>query len=116
MSTLRDRRYYVYILTNRSGTLYTGVTNDLLRRVSEHKAGKAEGFTKRYRVNRLVYFEDTGDVQAALQREKQVKAWTRQKRIDLINSVNPRWVDLSDGWFDGSGPSQDPLDSSRGLE
>jgi putative endonuclease len=84
--------------------------------MSEHKAGKAESFTRRYRINRLVYFEDTNDVQAALQREKQVKAWTRQKRIDLINSMNPKWLDLSDGWLDDSEAGLDSLDSSPGSE
>lgn len=112
MTRLRERRYYVYVLTNRSGTLYTGVTNDLMRRVSEHKAGKVDGFTKRYRINRLVYFEDTSDIHAALQREKQIKGWTRLKRVNLVNSINPKWRDLSDDWFEDSQGGLDSLDSS----
>jgi len=92
--------YYVYIMTHRSGTLYTGVTNDLFRRVQEHRDGRAGSFTSRYGITRLVYVEDTDDVGAALQREKQIKAWTRKKRIDLINSLNAKWEDLSEGWFE----------------
>ena len=109
------RTYYVYIMTNRSGTLYTGVTNDLVRRISEHKTALSPGFTKRYRIDRLVYFEETNDIHAALAREKQVKAWTREKRIDLINSLNPRWRDLSEDWEDVQ-PGQDSRDSSLRSE
>ena len=109
------RTYYVYIMTNRSGTLYAGVTNDLVRRISEHKTALSPGFTKRYRIDRLVYFEETNDIHAALAREKQVKAWTRKKRIDLINSLNPRWRDLSEDWEDVQ-PGQDSRDSSLRSE
>ena len=109
------RTYYVYIMTNRSGTLYTGVTNDLVRRISEHKTALSPAFTKRYRIDRLVYFEETNDIHAALAREKQVKAWTRKKRIDLINSLNPRWRDLSEDWEDVQ-PGQDSRDSSLRSE
>jgi putative endonuclease len=93
------KQYYVYIMTNRSKTLYTGVTNDLMRRVYEHKNKMVEGFTKKYNITRLVYFEETNDIQSAITREKQVKGWLRSKKIALIESVNPKWKDLSEGWF-----------------
>ncbi len=90
--------YYVYIMASLSTTLYVGVTNDLLRRVSEHKAGTTESFTKRYRVNRLVYFEHGNDVEGAITREKQLKGWTRQRKLALVSEVNPQWLDLSEEW------------------
>ena len=93
------KQYYVYIMTNRSKTLYTGVTSDLIRRVYEHKRKIVEGFTKKYNIKRLVYFEDTNDVQTAIEREKQIKGWLRTKKIALIESKNPEWKDLSEGWF-----------------
>ena len=94
------RQYYVYIMTNRSKTLYTGVTNDLLRRVYEHKNKMVEGFTKKYNITKLVYYEDTNDVEEAIAREKQIKGWLRRKKIALIESINPEWKDLSDDWFE----------------
>ena len=94
------REYYVYIMTNKSGTLYTGVTNDLTRRVYEHKHKLVAGFTSRYNITRLVYFEATSDVHAALSREKQIKGWLRAKKISLIESLNPEWEDLSERWYD----------------
>jgi len=93
------RSYYVYIMTNHSGTLYTGVTNDLLRRVAEHKSGRGSGFTSRYRITRLVHFEERGDVQSAIEREKRIKGWDRAKKIALIERDNPGWKDLSEGWY-----------------
>jgi putative endonuclease len=93
------RSYYVYILANRSGTLYTGITNSLERRVYEHKAKLLRGFTARYKVDRLVYYEETGDVEAAITREKEIKAWRRSKKIALIAEMNPRWEDLASGWY-----------------
>jgi putative endonuclease len=92
------KQYYVYIMTSPSGTLYTGTTNNLKRRVYEHKHKVIEGFTQKYNVTRLVYFEETGDVSAATAREKQIKGWRRSKKIALIKSLNPKWQDLSDGW------------------
>jgi len=89
------KQYYVYIMTNQSGTLYTGVTNDLTRRVYEHKQGKGGQFTSRYRITRLLYFEETHDIHAALAREKQLKGWTRSKKLKLIATDNPKWMDLS---------------------
>jgi putative endonuclease len=94
------KTYYVYILASSSGTLYTGVTNDLFRRVYEHKQKLVDGFTKKYDVNRLVYYEETHDVNSALLREKQIKGWLRKKKIALIESMNPKWEDLSEGWYE----------------
>jgi len=96
--------YYVYIMTNRSGTLYTGVTNDLKRRVYEHKHKLIPGFTSKYAIDRLVYFDTTPDVRAAIAREKQIKKWRREKKVALIESKNRNWKDLSAGWFDGMMP------------
>ena len=93
-------QYHVYMMTNHSGTLYVGVTNDLRRRVWEHKQQLIEGFTKRYNIRRLVYYEETPDVAAAIAREKQIKGWLRTKKIALIESLNPGWKDLSEGWYD----------------
>jgi len=88
------------VLTNRSHTLYTGVTGDLMRRVYEHRHKLVPGFTARYNITRLLYFEETGDVQAALAREKQIKGWLRSKKIALIESSNPEWEDLSKDWYE----------------
>ena len=92
------KRYFVYIMTSRTGTLYTGMTNDLKRRVYQHKQKLIEGFTKRYNVTRLVYFEEFEDVRDAIAREKQIKGWLRRKKIALIESLNPKWRDLSEDW------------------
>jgi len=87
--------YYIYILSNaRDGTLYTGITNDLIRRVYEHKSGEIGGFTKKYKTNKLVYFEETADVQSAITREKRIKKWRRSWKIELIEKSNPQWRDL----------------------
>jgi putative endonuclease len=83
-------------MTNRSGTLYTGVTNNLERRVYEHKNKLTAGFTSRYNIDRLVYYEVTSDIYSAIAREKQIKAWTRAKRVALIESMNRDWKDLAD--------------------
>ena len=91
------KRYCVYILTSKTGTLYIGVTNDLQRRIYEHKYGLIEGFTKRYNVTRLVYYEETPEVNEAITREKEIKTWRRSKKLDLIKSLNPEWKDLSGG-------------------
>lgn len=88
-------RYFVYMLASqRNGTLYVGVSNDLLRRVWQHKQGTANGFTKRHRVNRLVWFEETASIEAAIQREKQLKKWRRQWKLELIEASNPYWRDM----------------------
>ena len=83
-------------MTNKSGTLYTGVTNNLERRVFEHKTHLIEGFTKKYKISKLVYFEATSDIKVAIMREKQIKGWKRKKKIALIESMNPGWKDLSE--------------------
>jgi putative endonuclease len=94
------KQYYVYIMTNNSRTLYTGVTDNLVRRVYEHKNKLIEGFTQKYNITKLVHYEITGDVQAAIQREKQIKGWLRKKKIALIEAANPGWNDLSEGWYE----------------
>jgi len=86
-------------MTNKSGTLYTGVTNNLIRRVYEHKNHLVDGFTDKYNITRLVYYEATNDVRSAIEREKQIKGWLRKKKIDLIESMNPEWKDLSEEWM-----------------
>jgi putative endonuclease len=91
--------YYVYILTNLSNkVLYTGVTNNLERRTYEHRNKLISGFTEKYNVNKLDYYDITTDPKAAIAREKQIKGWKRQKKIDLIEAMNPHWKDLSDDW------------------
>jgi putative endonuclease len=93
------RSYYVYIMANDYGTLYTGITNDLQRRVWEHKQKQIPGFTKRYNLTRLVHYEETDDVSAAIAREKQIKGWIRAKKVALIESSNRNWVDLAEEWY-----------------
>jgi putative endonuclease len=90
--------YYVYIMTNNSRTLYTGVTNDLERRVYEHKNKLVKGFTSKYNINKLVWYETFPDIHQAIEGEKKIKGWLRSKKIALIESVNPNWEDLSQGW------------------
>ena len=97
---MHQRTYYVYILASHSRRIYTGVTNDLLRRVWEHRAKVANGFSARYSTVSLVFFEATGDVRSAIAREKQLKNWTRAKKLALIERDNPAWRDLAAGWFD----------------
>lgn len=97
---MHSRFYYVYIMTNRSKTLYAGVTRNLEKRVFEHKHGTNPGFTSRYEINRLVYFERFTDIRTAISREKQIKGLLRIKKIALIVSMNPEWKDLSEGWHE----------------
>jgi putative endonuclease len=94
----RPRTSYVYIMTNRSQTLYVGVTNNLERRVWQHKNGAFEGFTSKYKLDRLVYCEEYSDVRNAISREKQIKGWLRIKKLNLIVSLSPEWRDLSEEW------------------
>jgi putative endonuclease len=96
----REKTYFVYIMTNRSKTLYTGVTDSLLRRVREHKLGIGSAFTSKYKLDRLVYFERFQDVHNAIEREKQIKGWLRVRKIALIVSVNSSWRDLSLAWYE----------------
>jgi len=93
------RSYCVYILASRSRTLYTGVTNDLEVRIQQHREGKADSFTARYRIHRLVYFEVFGDIREAIRREKEIEHWLRAQRIALIESTNPTWRDLAEERF-----------------
>lgn len=94
-----NKQYYVYIMTNKHNTvLYTGVTNDLWRRVSEHKAKLHGRFTSRYNIDKMVYYEVFNDINVAIAREKQIKAGSRQKKIDLIAKENPKWQDLFQEW------------------
>ncbi|MGI8740425.1 MAG: GIY-YIG nuclease family protein [Gammaproteobacteria bacterium] len=89
----------MYILTNNSRTLYTGVTNDLMRRIYEHRQKMVSGFTARHNIARLAWFEETGDITSAIAREKQIKGWLRSRKFALIESVNPKWEDLSADWY-----------------
>jgi len=89
------KSYYVYIMANkRNGTLYIGVTNDLIKRVFEHKSDIVQGFTKKYKIHSLVYFEECGEIESAILREKQLKKWNRQWKLELIEKENPQWKDL----------------------
>jgi len=92
---MASKHYYVYIMSNRSKTIYTGVTNNLERRVYQHKSKQIQGFTAKYNLTRLVYYEETADVISAISREKTIKGWLRAKKIALIESVNPSWNDLA---------------------
>ncbi len=90
-------QYFVYIMSSYRGTLYTGVTNDLARRLYEHRQKLLRGFTSRYNITKLVYYEVTGNIESAIAREKQIKGWVRNKKAALIDSMNPYWVDLAEG-------------------
>src|SRR5207237_10810891 len=96
--------YYVYILASRSRTLYVGFTNELVARVYEHKTKLLAGFTARYNVDRLVYFEEFSSATQAIEREKEVKKWRRELKVALIEENNPTWNDLSEGWYEGLEP------------
>ncbi|HUK46665.1 MAG TPA: GIY-YIG nuclease family protein [Terriglobales bacterium] len=100
MYQVPTKKYFVYILSNRSKTLYIGVTNNLRRRISEYKHGTGSGFASKYKLDRLVYFERYSDVHRAIAREKQLKGWRRLKKIALIVALNPAWKDLSGGWYE----------------
>jgi len=91
-----NKNYYVYILASkRNGTLYVGVTSDLMKRVYEHKSNLVDGFTKKYSIHHLVYYEETSDINSAIEREKRLKKWNRKWKIELIEKLNPNWDDLS---------------------
>jgi putative endonuclease len=105
---MRSHQYFVYILASATRRLYVGVTNDLIRRVMEHKCGTASGFTRRYGITRLVCMESTNSIRDAIAREKQIKGWLRCKKIALIEEQNPEWDDLSERWLsarDSADPS-----------
>lgn len=93
-------QYYVYIMTNGKRTLYIGVTNDLTRRIYEHKQKLADGFTKKYNITMLVYYQATSDIESAIAREKELKGWRRSKKVALIQTMNPQWKDLSLEWYE----------------
>jgi putative endonuclease len=94
----KQRRYFVYILSSRTMRLYIGVTNDLERRVAQHKRREIPGFTSRYNIDRLVYYEETDDVHTAISREKQLKGWMRVRKMNLVYEMNPEWRDLAADW------------------
>ena len=94
LNTMKDYNFYIYIMTSNSGTLYIGVTNNLTKRIYEHKNNLVEGFTKKYGCHKLIYFEQTSDIESAISREKQIKRWNRRKKEALIKTKNPRWEDL----------------------
>ena len=106
------RRYYVYVMASKSRVLYIGITNDLWRRVWEHKNDVFPGFTSKYRVHRLVYFETFQYVGNAIAREKRLKGWLREKKVALIRSANPTWEDLSEQWFEGKNVRRIQFDAS----
>ena len=118
----KQRFYYVYILSSLTGTLYTGITNSIYNRTLQHKGKETPGFTSKYEVDRLVYYEVFTNVRAAIRREKEIKGWARKKKIALIESANPKWQDLAEGWGEELPPpswqvrdptgDQQPRDSS----
>ena len=94
---MKSHNYYVYIAANKNNkVIYTGMTNDIMRRMYEHKNKLIEGFTKKYNITKLVYYEYTTDVNSAIRREKQIKKWRREKKNHLIETINPNWKDLSE--------------------
>jgi putative endonuclease len=95
-----DRRFFVYIVASRSRTIYVGVSRSLKKRIPEHREGRVPGFTTRYRIHRLVYFETYREAHAAINREKQIKSWRREKKVALIEARNPTWSDLAGAWFE----------------
>jgi putative endonuclease len=99
LKVMREYKFFVYIMASKSRVLYTGITNDLAVRVFQHKTGRFAGFTKQYRVHRLVYFESFQYVRGAIAREKEIKHWTRLRRVQLIELDNPVWDDLAASWF-----------------
>jgi putative endonuclease len=100
MAWLTERIYYVYLLTNwNNKVMYVGITNDLERRIYEHKEKPVKGFTEKYNVNKLVYYEQTSDIVIALNREKEIKKWRREKKNRLVDNTNPQWRDLSEDFL-----------------
>jgi putative endonuclease len=105
---MRPAAMYVYVLSSRTRRLYVGVTNDLVRRVWQHRDGTVRGFTRKYSIDRLVYYEPFNDPIVAIRREKQIKSWSRVKKLALVESMNPSWIDCAEHWF----PSARPADPS----
>ena len=102
------KQFYVYIMSSYRGTLYTGVTSNLERRVYEHRLKITAGFTSKYNIRRLMYYETTNDAGSAISREKKIKGWRRSKKIALIESMNPGWADLADRWYESPAATPDP--------
>lgn len=94
------KTYYVYIMASESGTLYTGMTNNIKKRIYEHKSHLIKGFTDKYNVSKLLYLESFSEPTSAIKREKQIKSWRREKKVALIDKENPGWIDLSKDWYD----------------
>jgi putative endonuclease len=105
----REKRYYVYLLSSRSRTLYTGITNNIRRRVAEHREANIPGFTEQYHIHRLVYFEVYRDAHSAISREKQIKRWRREKKVALIEEQNPTWNDLAAERYESAEKQVPPL-------
>src|SRR4051812_9177175 len=105
--------FAVYILASLSRRLYVGITGDLIARLYQHRTAELPRFTARYRITRLVHFEQTPNARSAIQRETEIKGWARWKKIELIEATNARWLDLSEGWFDKPCEFQHPKNSSR---
>ena len=112
----KTKTYYVYIMTSPSGTLYTGVTNNLERRMAEHKQHIGSKFAAKYNITRLVYYETFDDIRYAIAREKEIKGWRRDKKIALIEGMNPEWRDLSAEWYGGVGERERDSSSLRSSE
>jgi putative endonuclease len=108
-----ERLYYVYILASRSRNLYGGVTNDIQRRVREHRSGAFSGYTLRYIVERLIVLGIFSDIRVAIAREKELKGWRREKKLALIHAVNPTWIDLAEDWFAKEKENADPSPLKR---
>src|SRR5438067_1024749 len=100
------RRYFMYIMANESRMTYTGITNNLVIRVHQHKSKRIAGYTSRYNLTKLVHFEETDDVSAAIRREKEIKSWKRSRKIGLIEKDNPAWQDLAADWYDSLEPGR----------
>ncbi|MGD0346081.1 MAG: GIY-YIG nuclease family protein [Terracidiphilus sp.] len=111
MHPMHEGNYFTYIVASRSHTLYIGVTGDLRKRIFEHKWKEHDGFAAKYNCDRLVWFESYQDVRAAIDREKQLKGWRREKKIALIEKMNPTWIDLSKDWYD-----LEPADFKRATD
>ncbi len=107
----QERQYHVYIIASRSRALYIGATSDLIRRIHQHRTQACAGHASRYRIHRLVHLEATGDIHAAIAREKQLKGWRREKKVRLIEALNPTWEDLAAGWFEPAGTTGPSLRS-----
>lgn len=107
-NSMKEHTYFVYLMSSRTRVLYCGMTNSLIRRVAEHKSGKFPGFSQKYKCHRLVWFERFQYVGNAIERERQIKNWSREKKLARIQEVNPSWADLSEGWYqsgESAGPS-----------